>query len=377
MENLFKTYYYDNIERIPVPSRLFEREFGYQRFGSASMIRHIQVKDEKAFRVFFIQNAPSDVYCSNAYYVSPSLPMKEKDWKEADLIFDIDAKDLQLPCRDSHTVIFCSTCGRRSKKQQCTHCNSINLGSTSKSLPCTKCMDASKNQVLLLLEILKDDLGVLKDDIAVYFSGNEGFHVHVNNIPGFGQLSSKERADLVDYIMLKELIPETMGMRKSRPDKHSFPGLGDRGWRGRFAREVFRSKTRRVSTINELVKNPTEGYHKFQDMIHDAYLTIGVKIDPNVTMDIHRVFRLPGSLNSKSGLAKIQCTNNIKSFDPYTDAVLLCDDPVKITADCPVRFTLKKTKFGPYDNQIVTVPAWAAAYMMCKGLATIVVDATR
>ena len=29
------------------------------------------------------------------------------------------------------------------------------------------------------------------------------------------------------------------------------------------------------------------------------------KIDPNVTMDIHRIFRLPGSINSKSGLTKI------------------------------------------------------------------------
>ena len=28
---------------------------------------------------------------------------------------------------------------------------------------------------------------------------------------------------------------------------------------------------------------------------------IGAKIDPNVTMDIHRIFRLPGSINSKSG----------------------------------------------------------------------------
>ena len=35
----------------------------------------------------------------------PNLSMNEKDWKEADLIFDIDAKDLNLPCREHHTVI--------------------------------------------------------------------------------------------------------------------------------------------------------------------------------------------------------------------------------------------------------------------------------
>ena len=41
-------------------------------------------------------NLPCDVFCSNGYYSFPNLPMAEKDWKEADLIFDIDAKDLNL-----------------------------------------------------------------------------------------------------------------------------------------------------------------------------------------------------------------------------------------------------------------------------------------
>ena len=53
-----------------------------------------------------MQNIPSDVYCSNGYYSFPNLPMNEKDWKEADLIFDIDAKDLNLSCREN----ICSKC---------------------------------------------------------------------------------------------------------------------------------------------------------------------------------------------------------------------------------------------------------------------------
>ena len=88
---------------------------------------------------------------------------------------------------------------------------------------------------------------------------------------------------------------------------------------------------------------------------------IGVKIDPNVTMDIHRIFRLPGSINSKSGLTKILCTDLTK-FDPYTDACFLNDDSVEVLANCPIEFKLKNKKFGPYNNEKISVPTYAAAY---------------
>ena len=95
-----------------------------------------------------------------------------------------------------------------------------------------------------------------------------------------------------------------------------------------------------------------------------------MKIDPNVTMDIHRIFRLPGSINSKSGLTKSLCTDVIK-FEPYTDACFLNDDSVEVLANCPVEFKLKNKKFGPYKNQKISIPTYAAAYLICKKLATI------
>ena len=108
----------------------------------------------------------------------------------------------------------------------------------------------------------------------------------------------------------------------------------------------------------------------FKKLLDDVSQQIGVKIDPNVTMDIHRIFRLPGSINSKSGLTKILCTD-ITKFDPYTDACFLNDNSVEILANCPIEFKLKNKKFGPYLNQKISVPTYAAAYMICKKLATI------
>ncbi len=366
LENSFKKYYFDHFSSIKIPERSFEREFGYQKFNPG-MIRHLQIKNENELRLLLIQNAPSDVYCSNAYYTFPNLPMNEKDWKEADLIFDIDAKDLNLPCRENHTVLVCNECNNVSKNAlQCSKCNTSKL--EKKSLPCKICINSSKTEVEKLKDIFMHDLGISKENIHVYFSGNEGFHVYVYNSQ-FQHLGSRERSELVDYILFKGINPETLGLNKSKPASSIFPNLDEKGWRGRFAVKAFGSKTKRSKEISKILKDKNIS-STFQDLLTTVSENIGVKIDPNVTMDIHRIFRLPGSINSKSGLVKIQC-DNLEKFDPYVEASFLSDDSVEILANCPVEFKLKNKKFGPYNDEKITIPTFAAVYMICKKLARI------
>lgn len=363
LEDTFKKYYFEHFDQIRVPDRTSEREFGFQKF-SHGMTRHISIKDDKELHLLLMKNIPSDVYCSNACYSFPNLPMNEKDWKEADLIFDIDAKDLNLDCRINHTVSICSNCNDVSiNKKQCQKCNSTKL--ESKSLPCKNCIEKSKIEVQKLFEILQDDFAIEKNNIHVYFSGNEGFHIYVYDSQ-FQSLGSRERSEFADYVLFKGLIPETFGMKKFKPDRSLFPDFSEKGWRGRFSQEIYGSKSKRSKVISELIAN---GYASFQKTLDDLSNRIGVKIDPNVTMDIHRIFRLPGSLNSKSGLTKILC-KDIAKFDPYTEASFLDDKPVEVIANCPIEFKLKNKKFGPYNNEKITIPTYTAAYMICKKLAT-------
>ena len=70
----FKQYYFDHFNLIHVPDRSSEREFGYKKFNSG-MIRHISLKDDKDLRLMLMTNVPSDVFCSNAYYSFPNLPI--------------------------------------------------------------------------------------------------------------------------------------------------------------------------------------------------------------------------------------------------------------------------------------------------------------
>ena len=166
--------------------------------------------------------------------------------------------------------------------------------------------------------------------------------------------------------MFRGAIPETFGFKKIKPERNSFPEFDDKGWRGRFSKQVYISKSKRSQTITELI---SQGYSGFQKRLNDMIDAIGVKIDPSVTMDIHRIFRLPGSLNSKSGLSKVFC-NNLEKFNPFRDACFIDDEKIDVFANCPINFTLKNMKFGPYDNEKITIPKHAAIYLISKGFAS-------
>jgi len=362
LEESFKKYYFDHFDLIHVPDKSSEREFGYQKFNSG-MIRHIGLKSDEELHLMLMENIPSDVYCSNAYYSFPNSPMQEKDWKGADLIFDIDSKDLNLVCRQKHTCVQCRSCGEVSTVQsECLNCKSNQL--VTSSLICKTCIDATKIQVAILCKILIKDLGIKQNEIHVYYSGNEGFHIYVNNTQ-YLNLNSRERAELVDYIMFRGAIPETFGLNKFKPERSSLPDFDEEGWRGRVSKQLFGSKSKRSKISKEII---SAGYIIFQKQLEKLREEIGVKIDPNVTMDVHRIFRLAGSLNSKSGLSKIFC-ENIENFNPFRDACLIDDKNTEVVVNCPVTFSLKNKKFGPYFKEKVEIPRYAAVYLICKGLA--------
>jgi len=364
LEETFKQYYFDHFDLIHVPDRSKEREYGYKKFNSG-MIRHISLKTDKDLHLMLMTNLPSDVFCSNGYYSFPNLPMAEKDWKEADLIFDIDAKDLNLSCRKDHTCMKCISCDEVSLvNDTCTKCKSNKLNLIS--LPCQNCISGVKKEVLNLVKILTSDLQIDDKNIRTSFSGNEGFHVYVTN-SSYNQLGSNERRDLIDYIKFQSPAAERFGFKKNNPSRSSFPDLGDSGWSGRVAKEIFGSKSKRSKTITKVI---SDGQVAYQQRLEEMKNLIGVKIDSNVTSDIHRIFRLEGSLNSKSGLVKLTC-EDIEKFNPYTEACLIDDKPIEILANFPIKFRLKNTNFGPYTNEKISVPKYAAVYMICKGIASI------
>jgi DNA primase small subunit len=363
VEDSLKKYYFDHSDLIHTPANPEKREFGYQKFNSG-MNRHISLKSDKELHILLLTQSPADVYCSNARYLFPSLPMAEKEWQDAELIFDIDSKDLNLPCRTGHTIKKCTNCKNITNQDKCPQCNSAKFETAS--LLCKDCILAAKGEVKKLLNILESDLGI-KENAEVYFSGNEGFHIHVTN-SSYEKLDSRQRAELVDYLMFKGAVPETFGARQSNFNKSTFPDVDEKGWPGRFSKQVFSSKSNKAKISRQII---SDGYVALKKKLEEIQRQLGVQLDPNVTIDVHRIFRLGGTINSKSGLAKTLCSD-LSRFNPASDSCFIDDDSVTVLADCPVEFKLKNKKFGPYKKEQVSIPKYAAVYMICKGCASLV-----
>ena len=140
----------------------------------------------------------------------------------------------------------------------------------------------------------------------------------------------------------------------------------DYGWRKRISEKLgisIASQKRLTNLINEL-----GGLEQFRIRIGEIAKEMGVRIDSQVTTDVHRVFRLPGTLNGKSGLTKILCAD-LNSFDPFDKSCQLSsrEVTVKITVQ-KLKLRLKGEKFNLTD-ETVRVPIFLGVYLISKGLA--------
>ena len=298
----------------------------------------------------------------------PTYNMHEKQWTGADLIFDIDAKDLHLLCELTHSYLVCANCGhvQKDRAELCPSCKTGKLNHIS--LICNKCNNALKKEVKHLIEMLMYDLGIMEESIQVYFSGNNGYHIHISDNE-FHPLDSQARSDIVGYLMGNDMMAESIGVRKALDGfLIKFPKSGMLyGWRKRIAEKLGIDQSSIVKSSNTVQQKG--GYSGFKTELVKVTKGIGVRIDPQVTMDIHRVFRMAGSLNSKSGLTKMRC-NDMESFDPLNDACLLADREVNVEIKAPVKLKLKGQSFN-ISKQTARLPIYAAVYLTCKGLAEV------
>lgn len=374
LKSTFKQYYFKRNEKFEVPTRINEREIGYIPFGGG-MIRHLSVKTAGELMAILVKEAPYGVYASSSYYEDPSLPMAEKVWKGGDLVFDIDADDLNLQCKEEHDWWLCKNCGSFQvglRPQKCTVCSNTKI--LTINWACEKCLGASKNEAINLQEILQRDFGASKNEITVYFSGNKGYHISVDRKSWHG-MDQRARGEITEYVSGKGIRAETFGLSHNASYEDFLPWiptLGDSGWRGRFAEFIKgygddRMTEPRLKAATIFGKMKPE---EFQNLIMEMVRKYGSRVDPSVTTDIHRIFRLPGSIHGDSGLSKKRC-NDIFSFNPSTDPVEIGEEETTVQVKFCSKFSLMERTFGPYINQKVTLPLYAATYIMAKNLAEV------
>ena len=337
LRRAFREHYFKHHDDIETPTMIDSREFGYTPFGRG-MIRHLSYKSSGELAADLVKQAPSSVYCSNATYSNPTLSMDEKGWKGAELIFDIDASSIPTACRAKHSFWACKTCGKiirlSERPARCPKCEGTGL--TQLHWSCAECLGAAKEHVSRLIDFLTKDFGVSGSSIKVYFSGNRGYHLHVDD-ERFEMMEPPSRAEIANYIKGTGLVRPNAG------DSASTIG----GWPERIA-----------TTASE-----DQPQQKLEQLVN----AFGSRIDESVTTDIHRIFRMPGTLHGNSGLLKMR-VHDLDGFRPEYDPVVLGDEKVTLFVQGSPVFSLKGNTFGPYSSEEPEIPIYAAIYLMTKGL---------
>jgi DNA primase small subunit len=444
---MFHEYYKSNPDSVEVPEKVHNREFGIQSWewnwfcpkrkvrdesgretttgcgqsgtslsnvkscpncGSddiqaTTWRRHVGYLNHDELIHDLVSVAPHSIYHSAAFYKIPvARNMSEKEWFGAELVFDIDADHLDLPCAKEHDAWRCNTetcheTGTGTHPESCPSCGGKSFG--TRKWVCEKCLlEAKKHTVKLYDEFIINDFGFDPESIQLNYSGHRGYHLRVQD-PRVYKLDSNGRIQIVHYIMGLGLNTEKVIVNQggvNRVPDRVFPG-----WAGKLANAIIEfvrnidsySGTERwvrplrkgkASALEGLLRNPPIlskeakdiGLKSWQEIAEKAAEFYGGEIDRPVTHDIHRVIRLIGSLNGKTGFSVSKLTRDtIDDFDPFHDAVALNNGQMKVKflrkSPRVPRFRIGDETYGPFHGESVELPTAAAVFALCKGVAII------
>jgi DNA primase small subunit len=336
--------YYRGADLTPPPDAE-RREWGHIPFTAGegtTMVRHRSLYDLGNLEAFLAEEAPRHAYFSAARYEDPGArTMDGKGWRDADLVFDLDAD--HLPGVDPEAASY------------------------------GEMLAACKDALGRLLDFLTDDFAF--ERLQVVFSGGRGYHVHVRD-PAVRDLDSEARREIVDYVRAIDLDADALIETRARGPTTSRELRTEGGWGARvharllsFVEELRdmdedEAKGRlmeldgigegRASTILGAFRNNPDairagnveaggpGVRTLVDAIaEETVAEETAPIDEPVTTDVRRLIRLPGTLHGGTGLEVTRIDrDDLEAFDPLVDAV-------------PERFTRREISVETDDEHIV------------------------
>ncbi len=299
-----------NIEDVPnfILKSLSKREFGIDHDGMGPRDRYNKFETPEELSNYLRKRAPFAVYCSVSFYERPE---KREGWEKAELVFDIDAKEL--------TIKACCGTGE----------------------VCERCLARAKEVAKEVEALLREDLAL--SPIYLSYSGR-GYHIRVQNEDIMAE-GAEVRANIFDFIKdrlytpPKEMLdPPVVISPLTKKIMHSLIGEGGKseiliknvsGIGEKTAKKIFENSENILADIDndrvrelkntfgerigEKKKKSTEN---FLERIYLGHINL---IDAKVTVDIKRILRLPSSLHSKISMKCVEI-KDIEKFDPEKDA---------------------------------------------------------
>ncbi|CDG65175.1 MAG: primase small subunit [Methanobacterium sp.] len=294
-----------DVKNIPdfILNTLIQREFGFDHIGRGPNDRYRVFRNSDDLRKFMRVRTPFAAYSSVAFYNNPK---RRGGWIKAELVFDVDAKD--IPIR---------TC----------ECDNV----------CEICLNQAKDIVMGLVDTLKGDLGL--KDINVVYSGR-GYHIRVLD-EDVMTMDSDVRSQIVKYLVGAD-VPRSEysshGM-KYNLEHFTIPF----GYPQVFTQRVKQALLNLTpdTEINDVSKDIKRAVIKNRELLYDdqwgifrkaigpvrytrlikgiASLNLSL-VDAKVSIDLKRILRLPSSLHSGVSM-KSTLIKNLETFDPFQDAV--------------------------------------------------------
>ncbi|WP_456422947.1 DNA primase catalytic subunit PriS [Thermococcus sp.] len=292
---------------------LEKREFGFDHTGEGPSDRKNVFSDVRDLEDYVRATSPYAIYTSVALYREPA---EMEGWLGAELVFDIDAKDLPLRrCMDRHPS----------------------------GQVCPLCLEDAKELARDTLIVLKEDFGFEK--VHVVYSGR-GYHIRVLDEWAL-RLDAKARERILAYISASEEVTyEDVMSRKVMLSSGYFRvfrlrfgyfikranenHLINAGIKRNLARKLL-SEENRERIVRSFVEKGLLaafprgiGYKTLIKLFSISSTFSKAYFDGRVTVDVKRILRLPSSLHSKVGLVATYIGDDEKKlerFDPFRDAV--------------------------------------------------------
>jgi DNA primase small subunit len=375
------------------PPRLRTRECMFQMWSSNLFDRHINFDAPRNVLNYLHQRGPKSCFYSTAYYGKPlERKMADKEWKGADLIFDLDGDHLD-------------------------HVDPFNF---------PEMLEIIQLQTHNLWEeFLSTEFGFKEEYLHVTFSGHRGFHLHYRD-PNILGLDSSARRELVNHIRGEGVEVSALmnnsgqGGWKTRLEDGTINILNkldianqDGSEGNKMTKELcdiieLRSKSpssqvskcgpTKMKTLAEKVQHPqrretilsgnynvlggvkNQYAHLFLELVKgDRSLIVGKagETDEAVTVDIKRQIRWPNSLNGKCGLKVVTLPldrlhpEETNAFDALSEALPRFDDKTReleiVVERCVLRLGGDEKEFSQGDTLVaesnidtfLTLKGWA------------------
>jgi DNA primase small subunit len=365
VQKKFSEYY--SQARISVHN-VHAREFGFG-FQKKIDYRHKSFASEAELNAFFQSEAPLFASHSTAYYKFPSSrPMEKKVFLGSDLVFDIDKP------------FFAGEHGHN-------------------ELLCLHCLGEVKKDAVKLRKILVDDFGFEEKELSVNFSGNKGFHFHLNSEKVLG-LSQDARRQLVEYLNGPEALVSAESASAEKEKDLRGPSKNSLGWGKKFF--VFAGSFVKSASVEELKKKGLRGKgaedffarkeevlglmekgrwlfapKAFWDNLYSEFKQQNaVGVDAMVTLDLARLIRIPDSLHGDSGfIAKRLSPEELEKFSVFgalafsnsSEKTINVLPKTSIELDFPGKVGLEAGKPAEVSQAL-------GVFLLCKGRATLLLE---